>query len=147
MSQIHLKSWCCTDRHRIWWCFSCTIMPFKILCFDFDSLPFVVCFQTLASVFSCLSQAKSFGTCIYWTPNHIQGFSVTWQRIKLTSLKPFPIYSTKMGIKVHVADFVLQSIRHLEMFLIEDSDITLFTNWEHCLFDWLMKSCWKPVHT
>lgn len=40
-----------------------------------------------------------------------------------------------MRIKVPIADFVLQSIRHLgvvltSLFLIEDSEITLFTNWE-----------------
>lgn len=75
-----------------------------------------------------------------------EGLVLHGQRIRLMSLKPSPIYSTKVGIKVPVANFVLQSIRHLGMlltslFLIEGSDITLFTNWEHCLFDWLMKSC------
>lgn len=51
-----------------------------------------------------------------------------------------------MGAKVHIANFVLKSIRHLavaltSLFLVEDSEIALFTNWEHCLFHWLMKSC------
>lgn len=56
------------------------------------------------------------------------------------------VCSATMGVEVRIANFVLKSIRYLGValtspFLIEDSEITLFTNWEHCLFDWLTKSC------
>lgn len=39
-----------------------------------------------------------------------EGLVLHGQRIKLTSLKIAPIYCSKMGIKVPMANFVLQSI-------------------------------------
>lgn len=89
----------------------------------------------LASIFSCLSQAKALVHVYIQLQTTSEGLVLHGQRIKLTSLKIAPIYCTQLGKKVPMANFVLQNINCLGMvltwlFLIEDSEITLFENWE-----------------
>lgn len=89
----------------------------------------------LASIFSCLSQAKALVHVYIQLQTTSEGLVLHGQRIKLTSLKIAFIYCTKLGIKVPMAKFVLQSINCFGMalmwlFLIEDSEIKLFKNWE-----------------
>lgn len=102
--------------------------------FDFDSL-FCTKFSNVGIHFLMFVTSQSIGACIYSTPNHIWGISVTWaeNQVNIPENNLYLLYH--MGIKVPMAKFVLQSINCLGMvlmwlFLIEDSEIKLFENWE-----------------
>lgn len=102
----------------------------------------------LASIFSCFSQAKALVHVYIQLQTTSEGLVLHGQRIKLTSLKTVPIYCTKLGIKVPMANFVLQNINCgmvlTWLFLIEDSEITLFKNWEQFIWlahEELLKAC------